>query len=254
MMPLWMRIAVLTVLVVLFQYVVARFSVERETKRRFQHALTGHALVQISHVLPSWEFAVILLATAALAVYVLRTYFFSSYLEAFGPILRPDEILAVAPHTDQPRLPGAFYFLIGTCLTVWGCGWRAAAAATSAGNRDGSNDDDGWTVSRYAVECLAIADPMASWVGTVVPSPRINGRTSVSGSVACFVTAWGVGYVMLMDDDDDDDDPHKHHHHKHLWTITVGAAACAIAEALPLGNDNLNIPLLTALAVTGMRR
>jgi dolichol kinase len=32
-------------------------------------------------------------------------------------------------------------------------------------------------------------------------------------------------------------------------TVTLGALACTVAEALPYGNDNLNIPLLTALVV-----
>jgi dolichol kinase len=34
-----------------------------------------------------------------------------------------------------------------------------------------------------------------------------------------------------------------------LRRITLGALACCVAEALPFGNDNLLIPIITAAAV-----
>ena len=93
------------------------------------------------------------------------------------------------------------------------------------------------TIVRYAVETLAFADPIASWVGSSIKSPKINSGTSMAGSVACFGSAWIVGYLML------DNSIHK------TTQITIGALACTIAEGLPLGDDNLNVPIITSLAV-----
>ena len=34
-----------------------------------------------------------------------------------------------------------------------------------------------------------------------------------------------------------------------MQSLVLGALACTVAEGLPFGNDNLNIPILTALVV-----
>ena len=135
---LWMRGGSLAVLVVAFQLLVARVSLKRETKRRLQHALTGHALVQISYVLPR-EMALALLVMGAAGIYVLHRFHPSKFRQAVGDLLRPNEL------TD---LPGAFWFLLGTAITVLVV-------------KD-------WIIIRYAVECLALSDPMASWVGSTM--------------------------------------------------------------------------------------
>ncbi len=202
---LWARAGSLAVLVVVFQVLVARVSLNKETKRRLQHALTGHALVQISYVLTR-EIALALLSLGAGGMYILHQYYPSSFRNAFGPLLRANEMV---------NLPGAFWFLVGTAGTILLV--------------------DDWIIVRYAVECLALADPMASWIGSTIRSPKINRGSSFSGCLACFATAWGVGIVMLSN-------PSNH-------TLFIGALACTLAEASPYGNDNLNIPILTALAV-----
>lgn len=201
----WVRAGSLALLVVAFQVIVARVSLKRETKRRLQHALTGHALVQISYVLPR-EIALALLVLGAAGIYVLHQFYPSKFQQAFGALLRPHE---------SQQLPGAFWFLVGTAITVMLV-------------KD-------WIVIRYAVECLALADPMASWIGSTMRSPKINAGSSVSGCLACFATAVAVGKVMLVNP--------SH------YTLGVGALVCTVAEASPYGNDNLNIPILTALAV-----
>ncbi len=207
----------LLVLVVLFQYFVARASVQKETKRRFQHALTGHALVQISYVLPK-SVSLLLLIIGSIGMYVAKTFFFETFLEAFGGLLRPKE-------SSGEVLPGAFYFLVGTAIVVSGL----------------VTNDMG--IARYAVECLALADPMASYVGSTIPSPKFtltkaDGETrtsSLSGCMACFMTALGVGFWMIGGEN--------------VTTLVAGAVACTIAEGLPFGNDNLNIPVITAFVV-----
>ena len=221
----------LLILVVLFQYFVARApNVQKETKRRFQHALTGHALVQISYVLPR-TLSLVLLVIGSIGMYVAKTFFFDSFLNAFGGLLRPQE-------TSGEVLPGAFYFLIGTAVTVSGL------------------VTDDIRIARYAVECLALADPMASWIGSTIPSPKFTIATkggttrtsSLSGCLACFGTALGVGWWMLMVSPSSSEILANNNKFTPS-TLFAGAIACTIAEGLPFGNDNLNIPVITAFVV-----
>jgi len=247
-LPIWIRAGSLFILIVLFQVFIAHApksspstsartqSRSSETQRRFQHALTGHAMVQLSCVIPRYV-CIVLLLVASFGMYILRMYFYESiFLKAFGPLLRP--------HEKRPNtLPGAFYFLLGTGLTVW----LFSTDSTT------TNNNSSMTIPRYAVECLAFADPMASWIGSTMKSPKISSSSSVAGCFACFVTAWVVGYLML------DDDPTVKGYdeatagdstNRFYMIVTSGAVACTIAEGfLPWGNDNLTIPLLTSLAV-----
>jgi dolichol kinase len=201
-----LRVSSFFLLIVAFQVAVARLNLQREAKRRWQHAVTGHALVQVSYYLPV-KFSIAALLMAVAGMWYLRTYQSDTYLQHFGPLLRPHEL-------EDGQLPGAFYFLLGTAVTV------ALFPIPTA---------------RYAVECLALADPVAAWVGQSISSPKLTKSASAAGCIACFITAWSIGYVML--------DPSSR------WGITAGALACCLAEALPFGNDNLTIPLITSLAV-----
>jgi dolichol kinase len=206
------RAAMIVAMVVAFQVGVAQWSVRRETKRRWQHALTGHVLVNVSYMLPH-SVCVAALLVAVIVMWGLCKYQHGRYFRRhFGPLLRPHEL---APG----RLPAAFYFLVGTLCTLLLVPMKTA---------------------RYAVECLAFADPIAAWVGTSVRSPRITSSASLAGSCACFVVAWVIGYVYLETSS--------------MTRITIGALACMTAEAWgqELGNDNLSIPILTATAVEYM--
>jgi len=211
------RVAFFIVLVTAFQVAVARFDLHQEARRRWQHALTGHALVQISYLLPVAASLAALLIGAT-GIYCIRHYRDDIYVKAFGPLLRQQEL-------QEGHLPGAFYFLIGTAFTL------ALFPISDA---------------RYSVECLAWADPMAAWVGCSVASPKINQSASLAGCLACFVTAWGIGWIMLLL-------PKEDAAAADFGRVTLGALACCIAEALPFGNDNLLIPLLTAAAVQDFR-
>lgn len=200
-----LQLVVCFVFVVGFQVAVARFQIEREAKRRWQHLLTGHAFVVVSYVLPISYCIPALLAGAA-GMYYMRFYQSELFMKTFGPLLRSHE-------KEGTQLPGAFFFLLGTALTALIFPIRAA---------------------RYAVECLAVVDPVAAWIGQSIKSPRINSRSSLAGSAACFVTAGIIGHLYSLP----------------LACIAAGATACCLAEASPIGNDDIVIPIASALAVS----
>ena len=212
--------------VVGFQIAIAHFQINKEAKRRWQHVVTGHSFVVISYLLPV-EWCVAALLTGALGIYYLILFHKTLFIQAFGPLLREVE-------KESLKLPGAFFFLLGTALTVW---WFPLPTA------------------RYAVECLAIADPMASWIGNRIQSPKINASASMAGTLACFVTALGIGLVYLtksgtseMETASGDTSSSME-----LWRIASGAFACCIVEAVPYWDDNLVMPVVTAAAVHYMR-
>lgn len=206
---LWTTAAGIVVLVVCVQVITANFPMGKENKRRIQHAMTGHLMVQISYII-SPRIAIFLCLLGAIGMYALLTISPEEFRRIFGELLRNEEL-------QGQQLPGAFYFLLGTAITV---------AVSSDINS-----------ARYAVECLAIADPLASWVGSNIPSPKLNPDSSLSGCIACFAGAWCVGYVMLTQD---------------MYVLGIGALVCTIAEAVDIWNDNLSIPILTALAVENL--
>ena len=163
------QVSFFLILVVAFQVAIAQFSLDRETKRRWQHALTGQALVLISYVL-AWEGCVAALTVGFGGIWGVRFYQHGLYIKLFGPLLRPQEL------PKDGALPGAFWFLCGTlCCILW----------------------FPMPIARYAVACVSWADPMAAWVGKSLPSPRIHSSATVAGCVASLGTAVILGVVWF---------------------------------------------------------
>lgn len=197
----------LVVLVIAFQVVVGRWNLQKEAKRRWQHAITGHALVQISYLLPI-DLCIALLWIVAALILLIKHFSSETYVNLFGELLRPDEL-------SGERLPGAFYFLVGTAVTA---------------------QLFPLTHTRYSVECLSLSDPMASWIGRSLKSPKIHASASVAGCVACFLTALAIGMLYLDESTS--------------WKKRIAAAfVCTFAEAMSFGYDNLLIPVATAAAI-----
>ena len=213
------QVAGTCVVLVGFQLAVARLNLGREAKRRWQHGLTGRALVLVSYILPLGV-AIPALCAGAAAIAYLRWCQPQAFVRHFGPLLRPYEA------QGRWALPGAFYFLIGTALTA------ALFPLPTA---------------RYAVDCLSVADPVAGWVGQSYPSRKVHASASVAGCLACFATAWTIGALYFLPLDVHSlSSPSL----RMAWgQISAGALACTIAEALPFGNDNLQLPLAAAAAV-----
>lgn len=202
---------------VALQPATASLALERETKRRLQHALTGCALALASEYFPRRVMNIALTAAAA-GLWYLARFRRDAFCQVFGPLLRPAEL------AEGGSLPGAFYFLVGTVAVG---SWFPP------------------DVANYALLCLSLADPMASWVGRSIRSPMITSSASVAGSAACFVTAWLVGFFLLAARPE-----------YSSWSLARGALGCTLAEAaaVPLGiNDNLLLPLVTAGAIQGIR-
>mmetsp|Transcript_8461 Transcript_8461/g.12254 ORF Transcript_8461/g.12254 Transcript_8461/m.12254 type:complete len:211 (+) Transcript_8461:63-695(+) len=203
----WLYYGAIAVLsVIILQIVLTKVKLSKEARRRLQHAATGQLLIGISYVLPLSVCKMALLGGILLVLYVYN-FHNKFYKQEFGTLLRESE---------QDRLPGAFWFLVGTFLTAL-------------------SFDFG--IGRYAVLCLSYADPIAAWVGTSLKSPKILGTATLAGCFACFGTATLIGWFLL----------------DNQWEMVVGALTCTIAESFPFGNDNLTIPFLTAAAITSLR-
>lgn len=206
-----LRLAGVAAVLAIFGGLVARVPLQQETKRRIQHASSIHAMVQVSYYLNRW-LAFSLLVMAALVLYILQKRFPDHFQRSLGAVLRKNEL--------NGQLTGAFWTLVGVAMAI----------ATV----------DDLTICRYATECSALADPMASWIGSTIPSFKVNARSSLAGCVACFITAFGVGAIMLPTE-------------TALSTLCLGAFACTLAEASSIGNDNVNVPIVVAWTVYSLQ-
>mmetsp|Transcript_1738 Transcript_1738/g.4130 ORF Transcript_1738/g.4130 Transcript_1738/m.4130 type:complete len:258 (-) Transcript_1738:108-881(-) len=182
-------------------------------RRRIQHASTGLAFVSLSYLIPPLPAAIMLLTVAAalLALHRLRLRSDAAqeiYMKLFGALLRPHE---------RTSLPGAFYFVLGTAISL-------------AFPLD---------MARLSVLCLSLGDPVAAIVGTTVGGPRFFGdeRTSWSGSLACFAISFVLGVGVMGFD---------------AMESSVAAISATLAEAFAprIGiDDNLLVPIATCLGL-----
>jgi dolichol kinase len=193
--------AAVTLVLVLQLFLARGSSSNDESRRRWQHAATGQVMVVVSYVLPREACLVALILACFVVIYVVYGQG-EWYRNSFSTILRPTEVV---PNT----LPGAFYFLLGT-LVATACFPLSCA--------------------RYGVLCLAYSDPAAAYIGRSYPSVDLHGSASLAGCIACFVTAYMLGQIMLSSPS----------------AIWASALACTLAEATPVLPDNFLIPVLTA--------
>ncbi|GKY98239.1 hypothetical protein MPSEU_000781600 [Mayamaea pseudoterrestris] len=206
--PILFRAGTAAGLLVFLQFVLANTKMEKANRRNLQHWLTGQAFLLVSYVLPINVCVTMLFASAAL-VYYLEVYQSKFFVKHFGAFLRKEEAVG-------DSRSGAFYFLLGTAVT----------AAIFPIN-----------TARFALQCLATVDPVASYFGRHVESSRINQNTTLAGSAAGFVTACAIGCFYLG-------------FGEASWgKILVGALTCTIVEGSPYGNDNFMIPVLTSLVM-----
>jgi dolichol kinase len=209
-----LQVGISVSLIVLLQVAASLLSLERESKRRLQHATTGFCFVMAPKFFPLPPL-ITAMSVAAAGIWYLSKYQRDTFLSFFGGLLRPFEV--------KSGLPGAFYFIVGT-VAVW-----------TLFSMD---------VSNYALLCLSLADPIAAVVGQSIRSPKLTLSSSVAGSFACFVTAWIIGVATLGQE--------GYSMWTILRGAVVCTVAEAIS--LPGGlNDNLLIPVLTGFAINGIR-
>ncbi len=187
----------------------------QEAKRKVFHFFSAlYALLYFigGRGLSLWVLGGLFAAVAALEAARLRSPALNQRLvAAFGGIHRPEEV-------NRPS--GILWTLLGCFLTVLLVPHPDAALA--------------------ALLYLALGDGAAGLVGRNWGHLRI-GAKSLEGSLACFLTCWGVGTVVLEPAFGSAE-------------AVLGALVATAAEALPLPlNDNLWLPLLSGLALTLLR-
>ena len=108
--------------------------------------------------------------------------------------------------TEEGRLTGAFYSLVGAWLTILLFEKRAACAA---------------------LLILAVGDTAAALVGRALGGRRLFGQKTVAGSLAMLTVSWLLGLPFVSS-----------------WVALGGGLAATLVELLPLPvDDNLSIPL-----------
>ncbi|KAF0689625.1 Aste57867_18956 [Aphanomyces stellatus] len=196
-------------------------------RRKVQHAGSGLLVVAGTFYASSVQ-VVIVLGCSAVAFYII-TYLRkqykvvnTTYLHVFGPILRQHEI--------AHRLPGAFWFLLGSALSL------------AFFSKD---------VAQLSILHLSLGDPCASFFGITLghhSHKLANGKT-IAGVVGCFVVCLltSIAFLALVDG------PVAHGTTlatKGLVMVLAGLAG-TLGEALSLGvDDNLSLPLVSGAAMS----
>ncbi len=254
----------------------------RESQRRIQHALTGTVLVLFSYIIPT-SVGMWLLTFGAIGIVYLKTFQTAWYQQVFGPLLRPSELV-------HEQLPGAFYFLVGIAATMWlvplpyaryatlCLSWADPMAALmgqwctdenhhhpnteSSQNNDnhnhntkGNNNNGEPTRRRRRAERPRHKKKILQRV----LAHRLHSHATVAGCIACFTTAFLIGYTMgdwllelppLSSSSTITSMMYGQQPFlEMMMRFASSAMACTLAEACPFGNDNLLIPIATALAL-----
>jgi dolichol kinase len=245
------------IILLLFQVFIGRipFLNDNETKRRWQHAISGHLIVYtIQRNLFPVSWIAISLLCSLIATLIIHYYFIDLFVLVFGGFLRSHEKVKPQRHNYNNNnnnstikklqqllynIPGMAWFLLGVIVTIV-CFSK--------------------TVAVYSLECLSIADPVAAYIGQSFPSRKLtsynivkfilpkycieNSTATRNGSIACFITSWIIGWYILVLPTTNIGIQ------RNYVTITVAALACTISEAFHYGNDNVSIPLVTAAVVS----
>lgn len=231
-------------IVLLFQYLVSARTLnltlsgparrqDLHLQRKAQHMGTGALIYAASRYFGQLTGSVVLLFFGALfyGLHELRgcsEAINTVYIKAFRNILRQNEVTRVA-------LPGAYYFLLGSGLSL--------AIFPSR-------------IARLAILHLSIGDPAAAFFGTLYGRHKfktfigkLGGNKSLEGSAGCFCVAAGATFMALMIERAFYFDVYDKIVAK---TSTISLAAgfgAAAAELLNIGgwDDNITLPLLSSV-------
>lgn len=226
--------------ILLFQYLVSARPLEASShvagrgdlhmQRKLQHLGTGGMIYFASKVFGREAGAAVLLFFA-LAFYGLHELRGRSravnraYLSCFGSIMRQYEV-------SRAALPGAYYFLLGSGISLMVFPIR---------------------VARLAILHLSVGDPAAAFFGTLLGRHklvaligRLGGKKSLEGSIGCFCVTAAATFAVLLLESDFYLDGELASPATISLAAGVGAAA---AELLDIGgwDDNLTLPLLSGV-------
>ncbi|CAI5746492.1 unnamed protein product [Peronospora destructor] len=232
--------------ILLFQYLVsagqhdvAHNNVARREdlhlQRKFQHLGTGAMIYVALNFFDRLTGASVLLLFALFfyGLHKLRgrsKTVNAAYIKWFRNILRQHEV-------SRSTLPGAYYFLLGSGVSLAVFPIRAA---------------------RLAVLHLSVGDPAAAFFGTlygrhklVTLFGKLGGNKSLEGSVGCFcVTAISTLAALIVEQDFYFDMTGKEDVAVVAGMVSLAAGlGAAAAELLDLGgwDDNLTLPLLSGV-------
>ncbi len=181
-------------------------------QRRVFHLIAGSGVAAMGLVLPDFYPATAagLLAGGALSLDLTRfrvNYFNRFFLKWCRVLLK---------HDEARRLTGATYLLIAAFISFLLFDPAVAVAV---------------------LFFLALGDPAAALVGSLMPGPRIFGKSPL-GTLAFFIVSLAVIGVLVFSGGTG-----------FRWMLVAGAAVAALVELTPLPvDDNLTVPL-TAGAV-----
>ncbi len=199
--------------------------------RRFQHMMTGLVFYALSYILPHGVACILLVffTSAFYALHIARSKYKSkavqkAYIKHFGTLLREDEKYNIH------YLPGAFWFLLGTTMTV---------LLFPMGDKN--------NIARISLLCLSFGDPIAAMVGVYLGGPSISrkGRQkTLGGSLACFIVCYAISCVLLGDENIG--------HTDHSMACYLTGIAASMMEGASLFcsiDDNILIPVGTGTSL-----
>ena len=188
--------------------------------RQIQHVSTGLLFYILSFILPI-RLAFWLLSTTTAVFYILHKARSKSnliqqlYIQHFGRLLRDHE-------RNIKCIPGAFWFLLGTTITLY------------------SYKID---IARTCLLCLSFGDPIASFSGIKIKGPKLQlkyGTKSLVGCFCCFLTCAMVSTVSM-----------DIKHDQNIWFITgFVATMMEVSSGITGIDDNILIPIGTGLILS----
>eukprot|EP00474_Spongospora_subterranea_P005598 CRZ06056.1 hypothetical protein [Spongospora subterranea] len=225
------RAVVAPIFVVLVSILIATKSTRLGNKSRFHlrrmlfHVTIGLTCAAVGQYFIPPFLCTYVLTTSIIVFYVLHQIrlisppFNARFNRLFSFLLRPSEF---------DSLPTAFYFLIGMNIAIT------------------FFDAD---IAILSILFLAIGDPTASLFGTWLASGdsiRFSNGKTVIGALANFTACSITGILYLR----------STHSQTYMIYSVIGALAASLSEliTLPGVDDNLAIPLTSALALTALRR
>ena len=134
-------------------------------------------------------------------------------LKILGPLMREHE---------RHNLAGTTYLILGTFIIVW---WFPSPIVS------------------LSLLFLAVADPLASFVGILYGKDKLVGSKSLQGTLAAFIACTLIAFFYLL--------AHDLMTERLLMVSLLAGLSGALSELLPIGrlDDNFTFPIVCACSL-----